>query len=93
MAAVTRKLRIHGRVQGVFYRGWSHDQARSLGLSGWVRNRSDGTVEMLLTGEEEKVAAMINRAQRGPPAARVDRIDAEVANEPAPEGFEQRPTL
>jgi acylphosphatase len=89
MGAILR-LRIHGRVQGVFYRGWSVTTARALGLSGWVRNRSDGSVEMLIAGEADAVRAMIARCREGPPAARVDRIDvADEAEEP-PAGFEER---
>ena len=89
---LTRRLTIHGRVQGVFYRGWSVEQARSLGLGGWVRNRRDGTVEMLISGDEEEVAKMIELCRRGPSAARVDRIDIEEGAEEVPVGFASRPT-
>ena len=51
MAEASRRLRIHGRVQGVFYRAWSRETATALGLRGWVRNRADGTVEMLVAGD------------------------------------------
>ena len=50
---VTRRLAVHGRVQGVFYRGWTVDAAPALGLDGWVRNRRDGSVEILAAGPEE----------------------------------------
>ena len=90
--AVTRRLHIHGRVQGVFYRGWSVETARSLGLRGWVRNRSDGSVEMLVLGDAEQVEAMIARCREGPPAARVDRVDVAEDAEEAPAAFEARPT-
>ena len=93
MAETTRRLRIHGHVQGVFYRAWSAEEARALGLAGWVRNRSDGTVEMLLSGPEEAVARMIERCRQGPPAARVERIDVEESDEPAPAAFEKRRTV
>ena len=93
MTEVAKRLRIHGEVQGVFYRAWSAEQARSLGLRGWVRNRRDGSVEMLLCGEDESVARMIDLCRQGPPAARVERIDVEEASEPAPVGFEKRSTL
>ena len=93
MGESRKQLRLHGRVQGVFFRAWSAETAQSLGLSGWVRNRRDGTVEMLVQGEEEAVARMIERCRQGPPAARVDRIDVEEADESASGGFEQRPTV
>jgi len=87
-----RRLRIHGRVQGVFYRGWAVEAARDLGLSGWVRNRRDGTVEMVISGDEDEVRTMIEHARRGPPAARVERVDIEEIEE-VPPGFTQRPTV
>jgi acylphosphatase len=89
---LSRRLLVHGRVQGVFYRAWSAEQARALGLNGWVRNRRDGSVELLLEGEENAVEEMIARCRAGPPSARVDRIDVEQSDEPAPPGFETRPT-
>jgi acylphosphatase len=89
---LTRRLVIHGRVQGVFYRGWSEGEARRLGLSGWVRNRRDGTVEMLVSGDEAAVAEMIARCRSGPSAARVEHIDVEESAEAPPQGFETRPT-
>ena len=89
---IVRHLIVHGRVQGVWFRGWTADEAQALGLSGWVRNRRDGTVEMLLAGPEEAVARMIERCRAGPPAARVERIDVEETDEPTPAGFAQRPT-
>jgi acylphosphatase len=89
---LTRRLLIHGRVQGVFYRGWSVEQARALELAGWVRNRRDGTVEMLVSGEEEAMKEMIARCRMGPSAARVQRIEVEESAEEAPAGFESRPT-
>ena len=92
MSEVTRKLRIHGEVQGVFYRAWSVETARSLGLCGWVRNRRDGSVEMVVRGEDETVRQFVERCREGPPAARVDRIDIEDATEEVPAGFEKRPS-
>ncbi|MEA3029435.1 MAG: acylphosphatase [Sphingomonadales bacterium] len=90
---VRRRLNIHGRVQGVWYRGWAVDQARALGLDGWVRNRRDGSVEMLIEGGEEAVAAMIERCHVGPPAARVERIEVADSDEAVPPGFVSRETL
>ena len=92
MSETTKKLRIHGEVQGVWYRAWSADTARELGVRGWVRNRRDGTVEMLVQGEKGAVERMIARCRVGPPAARVDRIDVEETQEDVPLQFEKRPT-
>ena len=92
MTEARKKLRIHGTVQGVFYRGWSVDMARGLGLRGWVRNRRDGSVEMLVAGDEATVNRMIERCREGPPAARVDRIDVAETAEETPAAFESRPT-
>jgi len=88
----TRRLRIHGRVQGVWYRGWAVDTARELGIDGWVRNRRDGSVELLARGPEPALAALIARCREGPPAARVDRIDVEDSDEAVPSEFAGRPT-
>src|SRR4051794_1037107 len=68
------RLRITGRVQAVGYRAWAVDRARQLGLRGWVRNRRDGSVEALVTGEDDAVAAMIEACRRGPAAARVEDV-------------------
>jgi acylphosphatase len=87
-----RRLVIHGRVQGVFYRGWSVEVARALGLSGWVRNRRDGTVEMLIAGPGPALDAMMARCHQGPPAARVERIDVTESEETPLPGFSERPT-
>jgi acylphosphatase len=68
------RVRIEGSVQGVGYRYWTERVARELGLSGWVRNRRDGSVEALFSGAAEDVAEMLERCRDGPPAARVTRI-------------------
>jgi len=90
---IARRILIHGRVQGVFYRGWSVAAARGLGLAGWVRNRRDGTVEILVAGDEGAVLRMIERCREGPSAARVERVEVEETAEAAPASFEQKPTL
>ena len=59
---IARRLRIHGRVQGVFYRQWTIGTASELGLTGWVRNRDDGTVEAQVQGDESRVEALIEAA-------------------------------
>ena len=75
----TYHLRIAGRVQGVGYRYALRTAALANGVSGWVRNRRDGTVEAVLQGAPAAVDAVIEWARRGPPAARVDGIDAQAA--------------
>ncbi len=64
-----------GRVQGVFFRASAQREARRLGLTGWVRNRPDGSVELLAEGEDESLRDFIGWVQRGPGSARVDRVD------------------
>lgn len=86
------RVRIHGRVQGVWFRGWTQREARALGLDGWVRNRADGTVEAVFRGPASAVAAMVERCRQGPPAARVDRVEEHAEPGPVPAGFTQRET-
>lgn len=70
----TVKVRIEGGVQGVGYRVWAREQAAGLGLSGWVRNRKDGTVEALFSGPEEAIDEMLRRCKTGPIQAHVDAV-------------------
>jgi len=71
----TLHLVIHGRVQGVYFRQSMHNQAQGLQVCGWVRNRSDGTVEAVVHGTPAAVDAIVVWAQRGPELARVERVD------------------
>jgi acylphosphatase len=87
-----RLLRIEGRVHGVGYRDWMCREATRLGLHGWVRNRPDGSVQALVTGEEGAVRALLTACRRGPVLARVDRIEERLAEPPAEPGFHRRPT-
>ncbi len=87
MATKTVHVRIEGRVQGVWYRGWTVDEAASRGLRGWVRNRMDGSVEALFSGPAADVDDMVEACRRGPPAARVDGITASPAEAPEGAGF------
>jgi acylphosphatase len=90
---IARRLSIHGRVQGVGYRESMIDAALACGVAGWVRNRADGTVEALVQGEAAAVERMIDWSRRGPPAARVTRVDAaDVQVSPAHTSFTRRPT-
>ena len=86
-----RLLRITGRVQGVGYRDWLVGAARRHGLSGWVRNRADGTVEALLAGEEDALQAVATACRRGPPMALVTSIEESFAEPPEEAGFFRRP--
>lgn len=72
---VARHLMILGRVQGVFYRNWAKQTATELGLTGWVRNRLDGSVEAVIEGANEAVERFTALAAEGPPAAQVARVD------------------
>jgi acylphosphatase len=89
---IGRHLRITGRVQGVFYRGWAVEQARALGLKGWIRNRSDGSVEAVAFGEPEAVDEFIARCRQGSPSAHVERVDVEATQGEPPNGFRTVPT-
>ena len=88
-----RLLRIRGLVQGVGYRNALLREATRLGLSGWVRNRSDGSVEALAAGPAPALDGLIAWARRGPPAARVDEVGWETAEPPADAGFHREATL
>jgi acylphosphatase len=84
--------RIHGRVQGVWYRAWTVENASRRGLRGWVRNCEDGSVEALFAGPVAMVDEMIEACRRGPRSARVERIDQTSAEPVAEPGFHLLPT-
>lgn len=86
-------ITIKGRVQGVWFRGWTVQQAQSIGIQGWVRNRVDGSVEAVFCGSNNNVNEMIKRCRKGPPLARVDSIDVAEADHQGFDGFEKRPTI
>jgi acylphosphatase len=73
----TLRLVIQGRVQGVFFRDSMRREAQNLAVAGWVRNRSDGTVEAAVHGDPAAVDAIVRWAQRGPQHAQVERVDIE----------------
>lgn len=87
------KLRIEGAVQGVGYRAFAASEARRFGLAGWVRNRSDRTVEALVSGRTKDVETFVAACARGPAGGRVTNIDLRKADPPAEAGFYVRPTL
>jgi acylphosphatase len=74
MAEIARHVRIYGRVQGVFFRAWTEEQAKALGVNGWVRNCPDGRVEAHVEGEEAAVEAMIDGMRKGPRSAEVEDL-------------------
>ncbi|MFB6262233.1 MAG: acylphosphatase [Bradymonadaceae bacterium] len=71
------ELRIYGRVQGVFFRANTRDQARRRGVTGWVENLSDGTVKAVLEGPRADVESVVEWAHEGPPKARVDDLEVD----------------
>lgn len=87
-----RHLIISGRVQGVAFRAAMQREAQLLGVTGWVRNRADGSVEAMVAGTAEQVAAIMNWARRGPPAADVEHVAVELGSGEF-SGFEQRASL
>lgn len=86
------QVRIEGRVQGVWFRAWTAEQAEKRGLRGWVRNRRDGSVEAVFAGTPEVVDDMVRVCWRGPPLAEVRKVTAEEGEDPGGTGFSQRPT-
>ncbi|MBF9234198.1 acylphosphatase [Microvirga alba] len=97
----TLHVLIHGRVQGVGFRAWTHHQAELHGLNGWVRNCRDGSVEALFSGPDALVEAMLKACQQGPRGAVVERVevveDPNMADDPngdaEDEGFRVLPTV
>jgi len=83
---------VFGRVQGVWYRAWTREEARRRGLSGWVRNRRDGTVEAVFAGTEEAVEEMLAACREGPSRAVVTDVVVETWSGRLDAGFKQLPT-
>lgn len=81
---IRRRIVVHGRVQGVFFRDTVRRRAVAAGVAGWVRNSRDGSVEAVLEGEPESVEALVRLCHEGPSGARVDRVDVTEEN---PEGL------
>lgn len=84
------EVTVHGMVQGVFFRVETRDRARSLGLSGWVTNAPDGTVQAAFEGEDERVLSMVDWCGRGPSGARVEGVDVTWAEPEGESGFTVR---
>jgi acylphosphatase len=88
----TVRVRIAGGVQGVSYRYWTEATAHDLGLTGWVRNRRDGSVEALFSGAADDVADMLQRCHDGPAAAVVASVEVLAEGGDPPARFEVLPT-
>jgi acylphosphatase len=86
-----KRLIVGGRVQGVGYRDWLVERARAFGLDGWVRNRPDGRVEALISGDTASVEELARLCRRGPRHAHVSSIDEELAEPPEEPGFRRVP--
>lgn len=86
----TLRLRIEGFVQAVGYRNFAITEAKRLSLDGWVRNRFDGTVEILVSGPNAAVETFVGLCMRGPSSARVSNVEMHKAEPPAEKGFRRR---
>jgi acylphosphatase len=87
----TLRVRVEGKVQGVGFRAYSVRQALALNLKGWVRNRSDGVLETLVTGEVKDVERFVQSCMKGPDGAKVTNIDLIADTDPGSEGFIELP--
>jgi acylphosphatase len=92
MTRSAASLRIEGRVQGVGYRWWAMGEAKRLGLAGWTRNRTDGTVEILAIGAPDVLDAFERACRTGPPAAQVTAVVRTAAKDDGAADFRQRAT-
>jgi acylphosphatase len=93
MDRIAVHLIIKGSVQGVGYRWWARGEARRLKLDGWVRNRHDGTVELVAAGPEAAVEEMVEACWSGPPASAVHVVQRQAAEDAGLGAFEERPTI
>jgi acylphosphatase len=89
----TMRIRVEGFVQAVGYRNFAINEATRLGLDGWVRNRSDGTVEVLASGPTKVVEEFIGALARGPAGSRVANFELHKADPPDDKGFRRRPSV
>jgi acylphosphatase len=86
------RIVVQGRVQGVGYRWWAMGEARRLGIEGWVRNRIDGSVELLAIGSAPAIGRLVEACRRGPRAAVVSAVGTADAADDGSSGFEELPT-
>jgi acylphosphatase len=86
----TQRIFVSGRVQNVSFRDWTIRTAKSFGLTGWVRNLTDGRVEILANGEEEAIGQLVDACREGPPLARVENVSAVPDTDKPGKGFTKR---
>jgi acylphosphatase len=89
----TLRLRIEGFVQAVGFRYFAMEEARKLGIDGWIRNRSDGSVEALASGSTKSVEAFVAVCMRGPTGSRITNVDLHKADPPGERGFHRQPSV
>ena len=87
---MVKRVVVHGRVQGVFFRDSVSREAQSRGVAGWVRNTDDGTVEALFEGDDADVEALVAYCRSGPPDAAVSDVDVSDADSTGADGFSVR---
>jgi acylphosphatase len=87
---IARRVRVTGRVQGVFFRAWTCEQAQQLHVAGWVRNCADGSVEAHLEGEDSAVEQLTRLMRGGPPGARVEQVEVSESEAERLDSFELR---
>ncbi|MBV1691389.1 acylphosphatase [Novosphingobium sp. G106] len=90
---VAYRIFITGQVQGVFFREWTVSRAREIGVAGWVRNRSDGRVEVYAAGVPDQLDRLVEKLREGSPASQVDGLEIVEAPIEAVEAFVRRQTL
>jgi acylphosphatase len=87
---IRRRVVVHGRVQGVFFRDSTRQQAEKAGVAGWVSNREDGTVEAVFEGDEDAVARILDWVREGPGHADVERVEVTEEEPECLSGFQIR---
>jgi acylphosphatase len=90
MSTVRRRVVVHGRVQGVFFRDTTRREAESAGVAGWIANRTDGAVEAVFEGEPQAVERLLSFARRGPRRAEVSRVEVDEEEPEGLSGFDVR---
>lgn len=87
---MVKRVVVHGKVQGVFFRDSVSREAESRGLTGWVRNADDGTVEAVFEGDDDAVEALVDYCRSGPPDASVSDVEVADGESPGADGFSVR---